>query len=115
MRPKTDNGMSVDTAMSRVLAAERDAVDRLAASERRAHVIVSEAREYVRALVRGHHVRLSRLHAASAAKTSELVSQLEDAAAERDVVSHPAADRQRRLAEAVRQVARELTEKVDAH
>jgi hypothetical protein len=30
-------------------------------------------------------------------------------------VSHPAADRQRRLTEAVKQVARELTEKVDAH
>ncbi len=115
MSPKTDKGMSVDTAMSRVLAAERDAVDRLAASERHAHDVVREARESVRALVRRHQARLSRLHAACAATTSELVGKLEKAAAERQVESYPAADRQRRLDVAVARVAREITETGDAH
>ncbi len=114
MSPKTDRGMSVDTAMSRVLAAERDAVDRLAASERDAHDIVREAREFVRALVRRHHARLSRLHADCAATTSELVDRLEAAAADRDAESRSSADGQRQLEKAVARVARELTEKVDA-
>jgi vacuolar-type H+-ATPase subunit H len=107
--------MSVDTAMSRVLAAERDAVDQLAASESDAHDIVREAREFVRALVRRHHARLSRLHADCAATTSELVKQLEEAAADRDAESCSTADGQRRLEDAVARVARELTEKADAN
>ena len=115
MSSKTDKGMSVDTAMSKVLAAERDAVDQLAASERRARDIMREARESVRALVRHHTARISRLHAACASKTTELVGRLEKAAAEQDVESCSTPDGQRRLSNAVAEVARELTEKGDAH
>ncbi len=115
MSSKTDRGMSVDTAMSRVLEAEKTAVDQLAASERRAHEIVREARESVRALVRRHQARLSRLHAACADKTRELVAQLEQDAAIHDEEPRSGDAARRRLEEAVARVAGELTEKGDAH
>lgn len=107
--------MSVETAMSMVLEAEKEAVAQLAASERRANEIVSEAREFVRALVRRREARLSQLHADCALKTSELVGLLEKDAAAQDQEPRPGDNGKRRLEEAVARVARELTEKGDAH
>ena len=107
--------MSVDTAMSRVLEAEKEAVAKLAASERRAHGILRDAREYVRALARGHQARISRLHALCTARNEELVTRLERDAAVHDQEPRSSDDARRRLQEAVAEVARELTEKGDAH
>lgn len=107
--------MSVETAMSRVLEAEKEAVAQLATSERRANEIVSEAREFVRALIRRHEARLSRLHADCALKTSELVALLEKDAAAQDQEPRSGDNGKRLLEQAVAGVARELTEKGDAH
>ena len=115
MSSKTDRGMSVDTAMSRVLEAEKEALAKLAASERRANDILRDAREYVRALARGHQARISRLHADCAARNEELVTRLEQDAAVHDHEHRSGDDARRRLEAAVAELARELTGKGDAH
>ncbi len=110
MSLEADRHTSVETAISEVLAAERDAVAQIAACESRADEILRDVRKSVRALVRRTQTRVSRLHAECAARTRELVAELEKEAAanmERSVLDGEA---QERLAEAVSSVARELTE-----
>lgn len=110
MSLEADRHTSVETAISEVLAAEQDAVAQIAACESRADEILRDARKSMRALVRRTQTRISRLHAECAAKTQELVAELENESAvnlERSVLDGEA---QQRLAEAVSSVARQLTE-----
>lgn len=113
MSTGTDRHTSVETAISRVLAAEREALAEIAACENRAEQLRHEARAAVRAMVRRTQDRISRLHAGCAARTAELVAALE-----RDTgsdTSLPGEDQETELlVGAVRAVARELTVPDDA-
>jgi ElaB/YqjD/DUF883 family membrane-anchored ribosome-binding protein len=108
MSAKTDDKLSVEKAMSRVLSAERDALAQIVACQSRADETLQATRKKVRALVRRTQQRISRLHAGCEERTRELVSCMEqDAAA---VVEHPGRDSGKdTLMEAVRVVAAELT------
>jgi ElaB/YqjD/DUF883 family membrane-anchored ribosome-binding protein len=108
MSAKTDEMLSVEKAMSRVLSAERDALAQIVACQSRADETLQATRKKVRALVRRTQQRISRLHAGCEERTRELVSCMEqDAAA---VVEHPGRDSGKdTLMEAVRVVAAELT------
>lgn len=108
MSTGTDRHTSVETAISRVLAAERQALAEIAACEDRAEQLRREARAAVRAMVRRTQDRISRLHAGCAARTAEFVAALERDAGSSSPL--PGEDRETELLlEAVRTVARELT------
>jgi signal transduction histidine kinase len=108
MSARTDEKLSVEMAMSRVLSAERDALAQIAACQSRADETLQETRKTVRAMVRRTQQRLSRLHAACDKRTHELVSLMEQDAAADDEYS-PRDHGQDALMEAVRIVAAELT------
>jgi RNA polymerase-interacting CarD/CdnL/TRCF family regulator len=113
MSTGTDRHTSVETAISRVLAAEREALAEIAACENRAEQLRREARAAVRAMVRRTQDRISRLHAGCAARTAELVAELQQDAGSRD--SLPGEDQETGLLlDAVRAVAAELTAPEDA-
>ena len=105
----TDTQTSVTTAMSEVLGAEREALDRLAECERRADAVVADARQAVRALVRRTRQRIARLHAGCTRKNEQLIMRLERDAAAQDAARTPADDVANLLQLAVDDVARELT------
>jgi hypothetical protein len=108
MSAKTDERLSVEMAMSRVLSAERDALAQIAACQSRADETLQETRKKVRAMVRRTQQRLVRLHAACDQRTHELVSLMEKEAAAHDEYS-PRDHGKDALTEAVRIVAAELT------
>ena len=113
MSTGTDRHTSVETAISRVLAAEREALAEIAACENRAEQLRREARAAVRAMVRRTQDRISRLHAGCAARTAELVAEFQQDAGSRD--SLPGEDQETGLLlDAVRAVAAELTAPEDA-
>jgi len=108
MRAKTDDRVSVEKAMSRVLSAESEALAQIVACQSRADETLQATRRKVRAMVRRTQQRLSRLHAGCEARTRELVSRMEQEAA-RDA-EYPARENGTdTLMEAVRVVAAELT------
>ena len=108
MRAKTDERLSVEMAMSRVLSAERDALAQIAACQSRADETLQFTRKKIRAMVRRTQQRLVRLHAACEKRNHELVSSMEkDAAAASD--SSPGGHGKDALLEAVRVVAAGLT------
>lgn len=113
MSTGTDRHTSVETAISRVLAAERQALAEIAACEDRAEQLRRDARTAVRGMVRRTQDRISRLHAGCAARTAELVATLE-----RDADSHTSLPGEEResdlLIAAIRAVAGVLTEPDDA-
>ena len=108
MSARTDEKLSVEKAMSRVLSAERDALLQIVACQSRADETLQATRKKVRALVRRTQQRISRLHAGCDERTRELVARMEqDAATGAD---YPARENGKdTLMEAVRVVARELT------
>jgi uncharacterized protein YjcR len=108
MTAKTDERLSVEKAMSRVLSAERDALAQIAACQSRADETLQATREKVRAMVRRTQQRIVRLHAGSGERTRELASRMEqEAASGADYpVRENAGDT---LTEAVQVVARALT------
>ena len=108
MSAKTDEKLSVEKAMSRVLSAERDALAQIVACQSRADETLQATRKNVRALLRRTQQRISRLHAGCDERTRELVARMEqDAATGAD---YPARENGKdTLMEAVRVVARELT------
>lgn len=108
MRAKTDETLSVEKAMSRVLGAERDALAQIAACQSRADETLQSTREKIRAMVRRTQHRLIGLHAACDQRTHELVSHMEKEAAAGDEHS-PRDHGEEALREAVRIVAAELT------
>lgn len=108
MSAKTDDKLSVEKAMSRVLSAEKDALAQIVACQSRADETLRATRKKVRALLRRTQQRISRLHAGCEARTRELVSSMEQEAAA--AAGYPAReDSEDTLMEAVRVVAAELT------
>ena len=108
MSARTDEKLSVEKAMSRVLSAERDALAQIVACQSLADETLQGTRKKVRALVRRTQQRISRLHADCDERTRELVARLEQEAATAAV--HPARENGKdTLMEAVRVVALELT------
>ena len=108
MRAKTDERLSVEQAMSRVLSAESDALAQIAACQRRADETLQAARKRVRGMVRRTQQRIVRLHAGCETRTRELVSRMEqDAASGAEFPGHETG--KDTLTEAVRVVAAELT------
>lgn len=111
MSTESDRQLSVATAMSEVLGAERDALAQIAACEQRADEILRDARKAVRAIVRRTQKRISRLHAGCTERTRDLVAKMElelTVDAERSV---PGDGERDMLRKAVSAVARELTER----
>jgi ElaB/YqjD/DUF883 family membrane-anchored ribosome-binding protein len=108
MSARTDEKLSVEKAMSRVLSAERDALLQIVACQSRADETLQATRKKVRALVRRTQQRISRLHAGCDERTREFVARLEQDAA--TGAGYPARETGKdTLMEAVRVVARELT------
>jgi ElaB/YqjD/DUF883 family membrane-anchored ribosome-binding protein len=108
MSAKTDDKLSVEKAMSRVLSAERDALAQIVACQSRADETLQATRKKIRALVRKTQQRISRLHAGCDERTRELVARMEQEAA--TGAEYPARENGKdTLTEAVRVVARELT------
>lgn len=108
MSAKTDETLSVEKAMSRVLSAERDALAQIAACQSRADETLQSTRKTVRAMVRRTQQRIVRLHAGCEERTRELVSRMEREAA--TGADHAARENaENTLTEAVRVVARALT------
>ena len=72
MSAKTDNRLSIEKAMSRVLSAEADALAQIVACQSRADGTLLATRKKVRAMVRRTQQRLSRLHAGCDERTHAL-------------------------------------------
>jgi anti-sigma-K factor RskA len=108
MSAKTDDKLSVEKAMSRVLSAEADALAQIVACQSRADETLLATRKKVRAMVRRTQQRLSRLHAGCDERTHELVSKLEQEAAT-GAEYPPRENAEHTLMEAVRVVAEEMT------
>ena len=108
MSAKTDERLSVEKAMSRVLSAESEALAQIAACQSRADETLQSTRTKIRAMVRRTQQRLVRLHAACEKRTHELVSRMGKEAAA-DSGTPPRDHEQDALLEAVRVVAAELT------
>mgnify|MGYP001812965890 FL=1 len=108
MSAKTDESLSVEKAMSRVLSAESEALAQIAACQSRADETLQSTRKKIRAMLRRTQQRIVRLHSGCDERTQELVSRMEQEAATSD--DYPAPDNgQDILLEAVRAVAAELT------
>ena len=108
MSAKTDERLSVEKAMSRVLSAESEALAQIAACQSRADETLQSTRKKIRAMLRRTQQRIVRLHSGCDERTQELVSRMEQEAATSD--DYPAPDNgQDILLEAVRAVAAELT------
>jgi len=108
MSAKTDESLSVQKAMSRVLSAESEALAQIAACQSRADETLQSTRKKIRAMLRRTQQRIVRLHSGCDERTQELVSRMEQEAATSD--DYPAPDNgQDILLEAVRAVAAELT------
>ena len=108
MSAKTDESLSVEKAMSRVLSAESEALAQIAACQSRADETLQSTRKKIRAMLRRTQQRIVRMHSGCDERTRELVSRMEQEAATSD--DYPAPDNgQDILLEAVRAVAAELT------
>lgn len=111
---RMDTGMdrieSVESAITRVLRAEQEALAAIEASENEAKEIQRQARQATRAVLRRTRKRVGRLHAACAARTRELIDEIEQRGAGAHVGAASAADSERQLLErAIQALAVELT------
>ena len=115
MVKQADKTSLVEVAISEVLGAERDALVKIAACEDDSQQIVQQARKEARELVRNTQRRISRLHRDCAARTVELLAEMESGAAEGLPRPPPENIDEERLCWAVERVAAELTvsDKVD--
>ena len=110
MSTEADRHTSVETAISEVLGAERNALEQIALCEDRADRVLRDARKVVRAMVRRTQERISRLHAGCADRTRSIAAAMEaDAAAEAER-SLPGDSENEILLQAVVDAARILTE-----
>ena len=109
MGKQVENTTPVEAAISEVLGAEQDALAQIAACEADAQQILQQARKAVRELVRSTQNRISGLHSACAARTLELVAEMQDEAAKNSACGPPDEIDDDRLLEAVGRVAVELT------
>lgn len=110
MSSRADHRTSVNTAISEVLGAEKDALSQIEACEERAGRIMREARKTVRAMVRRAQQRIGRLHTGCASRRRELVAEIEQGAATGTIRTAPDQREKDLLLAAVRSVARDLTE-----
>lgn len=106
---------SVESAITRVLRAEQEALAAIAACESEAQEIQREARQAARSIVRRMRERVSRLHAACAAKTRELIDEMERSAADCSACAAPDDGERRLLEAAIQALARELTSRDTPH
>ncbi len=109
MDARTGNTESVESAITRVLRAEQEALAAIAACESDAKEIQRQARQAARAVLRRTRKRLSRLHAACAARTHELIDEIERDAGEYSACAVPDEDERQLLDAAIRALASELT------
>lgn len=103
------NTESVGSAITRVLREEQEALAAIAACESDAKETQRQARQAARAVLRKTRERVSRLHAACAARTQELIDEIERDAGEYAETAAPADSERRLLDAAIRALARELT------
>lgn len=103
------NTESVGSAITRVLREEQEALAAIAACESDAKETQRQARQAARAVLRRTRERVSRLHAACAARTRELIDEIERDAGEHSETPVPADGERRLLDAAIRALARELT------
>jgi hypothetical protein len=109
MANETDKRLSVDTAITLVLNAERDALAQIDACEKQADDIIREARHTIRGMVRRTDERISRLHAGCARRNRDLIAELEGAAGAGQAPPGQDDGWEERLAAAVADAARRLT------
>ena len=109
MNARTGNTESVESAITRVLRAEQEALTAIAACESDAKEIQRQARQAARAVLRRMRERVSRLHATCAARTHELIDEIERDAGDYSATAVPADGERRMLDAAIRALARELT------
>ena len=107
------NTESVGSAITRVLRAEQEALAAIAACESDAKDIQRQARQTARAVLRNTRKRVSRLHAACAARTHELIDEIEREAGEYSASAVSADGENQLLDAAVQALARELTSRGD--
>ncbi len=110
MSTGTDRRTAVDAAISKVLAAEQEALAGIAACEQRAEEIRRHAQATVRAQIREAQARITRLHGDCAQRNSELVAALEREAESRTAEIPAAALENELIRGAVRAVAAALTD-----
>jgi ElaB/YqjD/DUF883 family membrane-anchored ribosome-binding protein len=103
------NTESVGSAITRVLRAEQEALAALAACESDVEQIQREARQAARAVLRRTRKRVSRLHAACAARTRELIDEIESKAGDYSASAAPVQGEGELLEAAIRALATELT------
>ena len=99
----------VETAIARVLAAERNARDAIATANRNAEASAEQARADARALTERTERRIQKIHAAFEARISAEVGGIEDQCAVQDEPSALSPEDLRRVERAVAVVAAELT------
>ena len=99
---------SVESAITRVLRAEQEALAAIEASEGEAKDIQRQARQAARAVLRRTRQRVSRLHAACATRTRELIDEIERGAGAPSAAGPHDGERQL-LDDAIRALATELT------
>jgi vacuolar-type H+-ATPase subunit H len=109
MDTRMGNTESVESAITRVLRAEQEALAAIAACESEAEDIQRDARQAARSILRRTRERLSRLHAACAARTRELIDEIERGAVEHSASAAPDDGERQLLEAAIRSLARELT------
>lgn len=109
MATKMDKPVSVDSAITQVLDAEREALAQIEACEERADEIIRQARKVIRGMVRQTDQRIAQLHANCRQRNRELIAELE-AVAMADG-SHPVEKDalQNRLEAAIAELAHQLT------
>lgn len=100
---------SVESAITRVLRAEQDALAAIEASEGEAKEIQRQARQAARAVLRRNRLRVSRLHAACATRTRELVDEIERGSGASPCDTTPDDGERQLLDTAIRALAAELT------
>jgi ElaB/YqjD/DUF883 family membrane-anchored ribosome-binding protein len=103
------NSKSVESAITRVLRAEQEALAAIAACESDAKEIQRQARQAARDVLRRTRKRMSRLHAACASRTHALIDEIERDAGERAASAVPDDGERRLLDAAIHALAKELT------
>jgi len=106
---------SVESAITRVLRKEQEALAAIAACENQAKASQRQARQAARAILRRTRGRVSRLHAACAARTRELIDEIERDAGEYSACAVPIDGERRLLDAAIQALAGELTSRATPH
>lgn len=109
MDGSSDYAGTPESGITEVLGAEKQALADISACEEQAEVTLANARRDVRAILRRTQDRLARLHAGCAAKTREIISDIEREAGTYDVCDLPEDGERLLVEEVVRSVAAELT------